>query len=128
MIKTLIALSLVAVTSAVGGQMVVTKAGTATGAAAGERTERSFMSPRIDGRRLDVRYSATEPLRPQDAATVFCQENGFSEAIGYSVQNATSTRTIGDNAAQRAEQSALTAFYAIRCAGHIDGTTVAARS
>ena len=111
MIKTVIAISLVAMTSAVAGQLKMANSATDVVAFA----ERTFMSPRVEGRRLDVRFNADQPRQPVDAAREFCRANGFDTVVGYSMQAASSTRTIADMAPHTSEFGHLKAFYAIRC-------------
>jgi hypothetical protein len=126
MIKTLALISLAAivaaVTAAVGGQLSVRAAAEQSG------IERSFITPRLDGRRLDVRYSTTTPASPAMTAERYCRSQGYDHVVGYSVQPASATRMIGDFEAQNGPATELRAFYAIRCANDRAETQVADRS
>lgn len=118
-IRTAIAIALTAMTTALAGHQIVS-------AASHTDTEdaRSFVTPRIDGRRLDIRYSASKPADPAMTAARFCRLQGFETVIGFSTQPASATRMIGDLSAANGEQ---TAFYAIRCEG-VAGTGAFATS
>lgn len=122
MITKSIAIGLIAASVAGAGHLAVSAA---TGGDANEAAARSFISPRIDGRRLDVRYSAATPADPAMTARRFCRVNGYDTVVGYSVQPASATRTIGDYELQVGSYGALKAFYAIRCAGAADETAIA---
>ena len=117
-----IAIALTALTAGIAGYQIV-------GAEA--RTEiataKSFVTPRIDGRRLDIRYTIRQPADPVMTAERFCRSQGFDTVVGYSIQPASATRTIGDFAAQNGALASLRAFYAIRCDGAADETSIALR-
>lgn len=111
MIKMLAVSLLVAIAAAVGGQLSIQAEPGRAG------LEQSFLTPRLDGRRLDVRYSTTTAATPSMTAERFCRAQGFDDVVGYSVQPAAATRMIGDYV-ERMIGPAIspTAFYAIRCA------------
>lgn len=112
MIKTMIAISLVVMSSALGGQLI---AGGGAARDADTIVEKSFMTPRLDGRRLDIRYSAARPADPAMTAERFCRSHGFDAVVGYSIQPAAATRLIGDLSSGQGAAGSLRAFYAIRC-------------
>ena len=91
----------------------------------GLSAERSFLTPRIDGRRVDIRLSAGGPGDPAITAGHFCRAQGFDSVVGFSIQPAAATRTIGDLEIQSAPDGTLRAFYAIRCAHDGAGAGVA---
>ena len=122
MLRTVLAICLAASGAALAGHLAVSAGTDATGAAA---TAQSFITPRIDGRRLDVRLSAGGPANPATTAERFCRAQGFDTVVGYSVQPASATRTISDHEPQDGQYGMLRAFYAIRCAAAGDRTTVA---
>lgn len=121
MFKALTGILLVAIVAAVGGQLSLQAAGEQSGA------ERSFLTPRLDGRRLDVRYSTTTPASPTMTAERYCRSQGYDTVVGYSVQPTSATRMIGDYEEQTASATQLTAFYAIRCASSQASSQIAAR-
>jgi hypothetical protein len=116
--RTAIAIALTAAATALAGHQIVNAAASRTDTG----TARSFVTPRLDGRRLDVRYSAARPADPAMTAARFCRLRGFETVAGYSTQPASATRTIGDFAAA---DGARTAFYAIRCERAADAASFA---
>lgn len=117
-----IAIALTALTAAFAGYQIV-----GAEARTDIETAKSFVTPRIDGRRLDIRYSTRQPADPAMTAERFCRSQGYDTVVGYSIQPASATRTIGDFTAQNGALASLRAFYAIRCEGVTDETAVALR-
>lgn len=121
MINTAVAigLSLAAVTTALAGHVI---AGTDTHH--GVEADRSFITPQIDGRRLDIRFSQNNAAEPAVTARQFCRDNGFDAVVGFSIQPVTATRMIGDRKIQNGLGGSLHAFYAIRCTNTPDNSNV----
>ena len=117
-----VAIALSMLTTAAAGLQIVGAETGDDGAAA-----QSFITPRIDGRRLDIRYNNRRPADPAMTAERYCRQQGFDTVVGYSIQPASATRTIGDFAAQNGALGSLRAFYAIRCEGSADARDVALR-
>ena len=124
MIKSMVALSLAVMTSALGGQLI---AATGSSPADQKAAEQSFLTPRIDGRRLDIRYSTLRPSDPAMTAERFCRTQGYDAVVGYSIQPALATRMIGDLNDGFGPAGTLRGFYAIRCGGNTKPTVTAMR-
>lgn len=117
-----VAIALSMLTTAAAGFQIV-----GTGTAGDVAAAQSFITPRIDGRRLDIRYNIRRPADPAMTAERYCRQQGFDTVVGYSIQPASATRTIGDFAAQDGVLGSLRAFYAIRCQGSSEARDVALR-
>ena len=107
--SSLFSLALIVLVTGFTGQQIV-RADTPPDAV----SARSFITPRIEGRRVDVHFTVENPANPTMTATRFCRLNGFKDVRGFSTQPVLATRTIGDYSARTGQ---LNAFYAIRCEG-----------
>jgi hypothetical protein len=86
---------------------------------AGEASVRNFFSPVVEGSRIDSCLNGqTDCGKP--AADAFCVKEGFTEAILFQREAASSTRQLGSDA--MCEGDTCVSFRRIKCIGPAETT------
>lgn len=81
---------------------------------AGEASVRNFFAPAVDGSRLDTCLSGQSSCG-KPAADAFCVKEGYTEAILFQREAASSTRQLGTDAL--CEGEICMSFRRIKCIG-----------